>query len=221
MSIFDRIQRIARANLNFLLSRAEDPERMLEEKIRELEGAINEGKEAAAMYGATFRKMEREQERLRQEQGQWQSRAQEAMKAGDDGLARKLLGEKIKSGERLRVLEPGVSQGRATYEQLREGLKTLGEQLTAARLKEQELKGRKAAAQAQKVFGRQVDKVAAAGGMGGEFERFEDQVMHEEAVVEIESEIRGDELGDNLDLEKRSRELQVEAEFQALKATME
>lgn len=220
MSIFDRIQRIARANLNFLLSRAENPELMLEEKVRELEGAITEGKEAAAMYGATYRKMEREQERLRQEQSQWQQRAQDALAAGDENLARKCLGEKIKLHDRLRTLEPGVTQGRATFEQLRAGLKTLSEQVIAAQLKQQELKTRKAAAQAQQAFGHQVDKATAAARPGGEFERFEDKVMHQEAVVEIETQIREDTLGDDVDLEKRSRELQVDAELRALKASL-
>jgi phage shock protein A len=60
MSIFDRIRRIAGANINWLLDKVEVPEQELESKIKELQETIQEGRESAAAYGATFRRLEQE-----------------------------------------------------------------------------------------------------------------------------------------------------------------
>lgn len=216
MGILERIQRIAKANINFFLDKVEDPEQMLEEKIRELEGAIDEGKASAAMYGSTFKKMKREQESLQAKSAELTEQAEAAINAGDEAQARRCLQEKVKVSERIKNIQPGVEQGEQTYNQLRESLAELSDQLTAAKAKLEELRARQRAAQAQQQFGRQVDKVTAAA-EGPDFQKFEDQVMQTEAVVEIEEEIRTDTLGDEVDLEKRARELQVEAELRDMK----
>ncbi len=216
MSIFERIQRIAKANVNWLLDRVEPPEQELESRIRELEQALREGRECAATYGATFRRMEREQEQLRLQQAQWQQRAQQAVAGGDDDTARRALGEKVRLGERVANLTPGIEQGRRTYDQLRDNLAKLQDQLRGAKLKLEELRSRRRTAEAQKAFGQHLDGALGAAD-GAAFERLEDTVLQTEAEVEVADEIRGTALLD-ADLEQRSRDLQVDAELRALKA---
>ena len=84
MSIFDRVRRIAKANIDWLLDKAEPAEQELEAKIKELAAAILEGRESAATYGATFKRMERELEQLQEQQVSLQSQAQSALQAGDE-----------------------------------------------------------------------------------------------------------------------------------------
>lgn len=216
MSIFERIQRIAKANINLWLNRIEPPEQELEAKIRELEEAIADGRGCAASYGATFRRLERQADELRQQRGQWQARAEDAILAADDATAHRALTERVRVSERLAGLEPGIEQGRRTYEQLRDNLVKLQDQLRNAKVKLAELRSRKQAAAAHRAFHEQLDRTSARGGEPAAFERLEDEVVQAEAHVEVQDEMCAGSLAD-ADLEHRARELQVEAEMRALK----
>lgn len=216
MSIFERIQRIARANINWLLDKAESPAQELEAKIQELEEAINEGREAGAVYGATFRRMERQAAAMKAESADWQAKAERAVAAGDDELARRSLSERVRLAERVARLEPGIEQGKKTYAQLRDNLVKLQDQLKSAKLKLAELRGRQRAAEAQKAFGKHLDRTVSATGEAVAFERMEDNVLQTEAEAETMAEIRGESMSD-LDLEQRAREMQVDAELRAMK----
>jgi len=215
MAIFERIQRIIKANTNWLLDKIEPPQQELESKIRELESAIEEGRECAASYGATFRRMEKQADALAAEQVQWQAKAETAVAGGDDDVAREALSEKVRLGERIAALAPGVDQGKQTYEQLRDNLVHLADQLQAAKTKLAELKARQRAADAHKAFGKQLGNLQDVA-EGDAFERMEDKVLQTEAEVEIQEDIRGQSMS-AAELEQRSRELQVDAELRAMK----
>ncbi len=216
MSILERIQRIARANLNWLLDRADPPEQQLAEHIAELQSALAEGRQCAANYGATVKRMTRQADELGQRIAALQARAEAALAAGDEPAARAALGEKLQSSERLAGLEPGLAQGRANYEQLKDNLAALGDQLSAARLRLEELRARQRAAEAHRAFAQRLDGAGAPGADADAFDRLEDGVLQAEAEVEAREEIRAASMGE-ADLDARSRQWQVEAELAALK----
>jgi len=219
MSVLDRIRRITKANINWFLDKVEVPEQELESKIKELQETIQEGRESAAAYGATFRRLEHEQEQLELRQRDLVKQASIGLKAGDEAAARSALAEKVRLSERAAQIRPGVENGRKTFETLRDNLIRLQEQLKVARLKLEDLKARKRTAEAQKAFDQHLGRAVEAGGGVG-FDRLEDEVLQVEAEVEIRQEMRGDGLSD-IELAQRSRELQVEAEIQALKDDLE
>ncbi|MHC4636565.1 MAG: PspA/IM30 family protein [Planctomycetota bacterium] len=220
MSILDRIRRIAKANVNWLLDKVEVAEQELESKIKELEEAIQEGRESAASYGATFKRLEQEMNQLQQQQTKLTEDAGQALKSDDEDTARKLLTEKVKLAERIAQITPGVEQGKKTFEMLRDNIIKLQDQLKVAKVKLQDLKSRKMAAEAQKVFDQHLNKTMAVGSNGVAFDRLEDEVLQAEAEVQIRQEIRGDSLSD-LELAERARDLQIEAELQSLKEQFE
>jgi len=220
MSVFDRIRRIAKANIDWILDKVEVPEQELESKIKELEETIQEGRESAAAYGATFRRLEHEYEQLKQQEQELTKRAQQAIKVGDEAAARAALTEKVNLSERATQIQPGIENGRKTFEMLRDNLVRLQEQLKAAKLKLADLRARKRTAEAQKAFDEHLGKVVGVSADGPAFDRLEDEVLQTEAEVEIRQEMRGDSLSD-IELAQRSRELQVEAELQAMKDQLE
>jgi len=220
MSVFDRVRRIAKANINWLLDMVEPAENELENKIKELQETIHQGRESAASYGATFKRLENELEALKAEQTQCVQKAQVAMKAGDETAARTALTEKVKLGERIAQMAPGVEKGRKSYEMLRANIIKLQDQLKAAKLKHADLIARKRAADAQKAFDEKFDKVASLSTDGVSFDRLEDDVLQSEAQVQINSEIRGDSLS-IVELAEHSRQMQVDAELEALRAELE
>lgn len=220
MSIFERVQRIAKANINWLLDKAEPAEQELAAKMKEIEEAILEGRESAATYGATFRRLETQMEQLTAQQADLTKQAENALKAGDEAAARKALGEKVKLAERIAQMKPGLDRGKGTYQMLRDNLVKLQGQLKAAKLKFEDLKARKRTAEAQKAFDKHFNRAVGMDPDGASFDRLEDDVLQSEAEVEINQELRGDSLTD-IELAQKAREMQVEAELQELKEKLE
>lgn len=220
MSIFDRIQRIAKANINWLLDKAEPAEQELAAKMKEIEEAILEGRESAATYGATFRRLETQMGQLTEQQADLTKQAENALKMGDEAAARKALSEKVQLAERIAQMKPGLDRGKVTYQMLRDNLVKLQEQLKAAKLKFEDLKARKRTADAQKTFDKHMNRAVGMDPEGASFDRLEDDVLQSEAHVEINQELRGDSLSD-IELAQKARDMQVEAELVELKGKLE
>ncbi len=216
MSILDRVRRLTRANVNDILDRFDKPETGLKQKIRELENTISEAKESAAGFAASLRKLEKDHEHGKRMRAEWQHKAETAIKGGNEALARRALDERVKADERIKTLEPTIEKSRKTYEQLRNNLGTLTDQLQSTRMRLSELKSRKQAANAHKAFGQQMDRSAKVGVAESDFDKFEDEVVQTEVEADIEAEIRGD-LNDVTSHDKYSHDLEVESELKALK----
>ena len=220
MSIIDRIRRITKANVNWLLDQAEPAEQELESKIAELEETLLEGRESAASYGATYKRLENEMAQLHGQQGGCMQTAEAALKVGDEDAARTALQQKVQLAERIVQMTPGVEKGRKTFELLRANLVKLQQQLKDAKLKLQELRTRKRLAEAQKAFDGHLQTATGASPDGVAFDRLEDAVNQAEAEVEIRGEMQAGTLNE-FELAQKSRDLQVEAEMQALKEKLE
>ena len=214
MAIFERISRIIKANINHMLDIVEPAENELESKIKELQEVIQEGRESAAMYGATYKRLETELTEHKNKRDSLANEAKNAIIAGDESHARKILAEKVKYDEKIAKLEPSVDKGKKSFQNLSDNIIKLQDQLRETKIKLRNLQARKDLADAQNAF----DKKLGASGVnssGDGFERLEDEVLTSEAEVEIRQQMRGLDLSD-LEIEERSRELQVEAELQEL-----
>ena len=220
MSIFDRIRRITKANVNWLLDQVEPAEQELEAKITELEETLLEGRESAASYGATYKRLENEMVQLQQQQDECFQKAETALKVGDDDAARAALQQKVQLAERIAQMTPGVEKGRKTFEMLRANLMKLQQQLKDAKLKLQDLRTRQRIADAQKAFDGHLQKATGTSPDGVAFDRLEDQVVQTEAEIEIRGEMQAGTLNE-YELAQKSRDLQVEAELQALKEKLD
>ena len=216
MSIFDRIRRITKSNINRLLDMAEPAEKELEARIKELEETLLEGRESAASYGATFKRLENEMTQLLQQQTDCAQKAETALKAGDEDAARAALQRKVQLSERIAQMTPGVEKGRRTFEMLRDNLIKLQQQLKDAKLKLQDLRTRQRIANAQKQFDEHLQKATSTSPDGVAFDRLEDKVVQTEAEVEIRSQMQAGDFNE-YELAQKSRDLQVEAELQAMK----
>ena len=166
--------------------------------------------------GATFKRLAHEVEQLQAQEAEFTKRAETALKAGDEAAARAALTEKVRLTERITQMTPGVEKGRKTYEMLRDNIIKLQTQLKQVKFKLQDLKARKLTADAQVAFDKHLDTATSLNPDGAAFDRLEEQVMQSEAQVEINQELRSDMLTD-IELAQRSRELQIDAELQAMK----
>ena len=101
MGTFSRIRYVIAANVNALLEKAEDPEKLLRALIREMEDAGEDARLAAADLLAEQQHLERVAKRLDKEHAEWQERAEKAVEAGRDDLARAAIKARTESKERL------------------------------------------------------------------------------------------------------------------------
>ena len=221
MSILDRIRRIAEANINSLLDRADTPEMELEAKIKELEEAITEAKEALAGFSVVHKRSNREREQLEAQSCEWQKKAEHALKEKDENSARRAVSERIKVDDRLGRLRPQIAKNEATYGELKGNLVLLHDRLKAARNRLSELRARQRAAEAQKKFEEKLDKIDATATNDAAFEKFEDVVFQTESEVEVSREIRGEISALEMEVEQEEHDAKVDAELAALRKGME
>jgi phage shock protein A len=217
MSIIERIRRIARANIQNLLDKADTPEMALQEKIEELENTISEAKEALVGYAVSRKRLEMERDHSRKAVSEWMYKAEAELKSGRESAARNALTLRIGAQERADRLDRMIEQSLKTYEELKENLVLLNDHLRAARLSLSELQTRKKAAQAQKAFGGKLDKALTLSGGDINFSSFEEEVLQTEMEVEIDREVRSDMAGIDREIEQKTIDSIVDSELETLK----
>jgi phage shock protein A len=217
MSIIERIRRIAKANIHSLLDKADTPEMVMREKIEELEDAIGEAKQALAGYAVSRKRLEMERDQSERAVVEWAHKAEVELKRDKESAARNALTLRIRSQERVERLGKMIDESRKTFEELKENLVILNDQLHAAKLNMSELQIRKRAADAQKAFGGKLDKAMSVSSGDINFTSFEDEVLQTEMEVEIDREVRGDMAAIDQEIEQKAFESIVNSEMIMLK----
>lgn len=216
---FARISDILKSNINEMLDRAEEPDKMIRQMVRDMEEAVGKATASVGTAVANHKRLERQLNEKRAQVDMWQRKAERAVEAGKDDLARRALERKAVFAKAAADLAPAVEESRQTAEQLREQLRELKAKLEEARARQGTLIARHQAAQARKRLAQSIS------GLGQDafssFERFEQKVAESEAEADAHVEVSG-EMGD---LEKEIRQMDAERnvddELQALKAKHE
>jgi phage shock protein A len=216
MAILERIRRIAAGNITQWLNQVETPEEEVAAKIQELEGASVEAKNALAGFAVTYKRLEKQVDELKASIADLQERAEAALTAGDESSARRLMEEKVKLQERAANLDPVLESRRETYNELKDNLVEIHDQLSQARARMMDLRARRRAAEAESAMGRQLDTLRTPDDAA--FERLEEAVLESESRVEIDREIRGEFRGEDPGRVRRS--VKVDSELEALKRKM-
>ncbi|MGH7104666.1 MAG: PspA/IM30 family protein, partial [Acetobacteraceae bacterium] len=110
MGIFSRLTDIVNSNLNALLDRAEDPEKIIRLIIQEMEDTLVEVRSAAVRSIAEKKGLDRKAAELRAQEDDWQRKAELAVTKGRDDLAKAALHAKARAGQSLKALEQQLAQ---------------------------------------------------------------------------------------------------------------
>jgi phage shock protein A len=136
MGIFTRFRDIVSSNINAILDKAEDPEKLIRLMIREMEDTLVEIKAACAGTMASSKKVRRQLDTLRDRIQYWEQKAELAVKKGKDHLAREALVEKRRYVDRRKGLENELDEHDLLIEQYQNNIRQLEDKLKAARDKQ-------------------------------------------------------------------------------------
>jgi phage shock protein A len=188
-SIFKRINDIISANINDLIDRVEDPERMIKQIIREMEESINRAKEGVIDAIASEKRLQKDLEHHRRQSAEWLHKAEEALNAEQDDLARMALTRKKEHDNILKALEPSWESAKATSEHLKAQLHALEAKLEEARRKRSSLVARQRAAEARQYMDSTLSHFQDGLNAHANFARMEDRVTEIEARAEATAEV--------------------------------
>lgn len=217
MGLFDRISRVVKANLNDMVSKAEDPEKMLEQSLMEMQEDLVQLRQSVAQAIAAQKRTEQQYNQSQNEANKWQRNAQLALQKGDENLARQALERKKTYAETANSLRASLDQQTSQIDTLKKSLIGLESKISEAKTKKDMLKARISAAKAQEQLQTTVGRIGTGSAMAA-FERMEEKVMLQEARAQSVSELATDNLeGQFAALEAGS---DVDDELAALKAQM-
>ncbi|MEV5977915.1 PspA/IM30 family protein [Streptomyces sp. NPDC052114] len=232
-TILGRVAQLAKANINALLDQAEDPQKMLDQLIRDYTDNIKEAEEAVATTIGNLRMLEQDHKDDQDTAAEWGAKALAASRKGDelradgnateadtfDRLAKVALGRQLQAEKEAKEAEPTIAAQTEIVDKLRSGLERMQVKLVELRSRRDQLVARAKTAQAQN---RMMDAAASIDVLDptSELSRFEEKVRREEARALGRQELAASSLDAQFEeLDGLGDAAEVEARLAALKAT--
>ena len=217
MGIMDRLSRLVRANINDLLDRAENPELMLDQILRDMEVNIQQARGQVASMIAQEKELQADLSEVRDLSGEWQAKATRAVEAGKDDLAREALRRKKDNDDSASLYEQQLAAQAQTLDRMKSQLAALESKYQSTMSQRDSLIARHRRAKAtQKV----ADSIStfSPNDPSAELERIERKIRGTEARAEATIQLQ------DQSLESQFAELDydsdVESELEALKASL-
>jgi phage shock protein A len=217
MGLFDRLSRVVRANLNDMVSKAEDPEKILEQAVSDMQEDLVQLRQAVARAIAEQRQTEQKYSREQSEASKWEQRAKLALSKGDETLAREALKRKKDLTETATILKNQLDQQTVQVDSLRKNLIALESKISEAKTKKNMLVARSKAAKANEELQKTLGGIDTTGSLSA-FERMEEKVMQLEAKSQAYGELGG--MGIEQEFAKLEAGSDVDDELAMLKAEM-
>lgn len=224
MGIFSRLNTVIKSNLNALVDKAEDPEKLIGQTIVDMRAEMKKAKREMVSTLGTAKRLDKEADELEAEAADWERKAVLALKAGDEDLAREALRHKAKATRRAQDVRARASQAAASVEQMKDTLEKLEKKV-------EDLEARKQSLASSVRRARESPGTGAGGRFGSstfdELERMAGRIDELDAEVEAQSVLDEDGLS-RAELEARFARLErtsgdagVEDELAALKSKLD
>ncbi len=217
MGLFDRIGRVFRSNVNAAVSAAEDPEKILEQTVVDMQEDLVKLRQAVAGAIASQKRIEQQYNQAQVQSEEWYRRAQLALQKGDENLAREALTRKQTFSETATSLKQQLDQSSGQVSKMRQGMTDLESKIAKYKTEKDMLKARAKAAKATEQLTQAMGQIDTTSAVGA-FDRMKEKVQEMEARSEAIAELAGDSLENQFaQLESGS---DVTLELEAMKAQM-
>lgn len=217
MGILDRVSQLVRANVNDMLDRAEDPEKMINQILRDMQDNIGEARKAVAAMIAQEKELEIDLAQTTKLSSEWQSKAERAVTAGKDDLAREALRRKRDNDENAAVYQQQLTVQEQAVEKLKSQLTALESKYQSTLSQRDSLVARQRRAEAQKKVTSSLTTFSPLD-PSGDLDRMERKIRQNEAQAAAQIEMHDDSL--DAQFKELDYDQGVEDELEALKASL-
>jgi phage shock protein A len=224
MGIFDRLATLLKSNINDLINRAEDPEKMLTQIVADMRDQLTKAKQQVAAAIADEKRLHDQAEAEMKQAADWEKRAMLAVQEGRDDLAKQALVRQQEHTSHGQQLQQTWEAHRTETEKLKNSLRDLNDKIEEAKRKKNLLLARQRRAEAQKRIAQTMGSMDEKSAFEA-FNRMEERIDQNErtlkASVEINEEFSGDRLASDFkQLEKAAGGLSADQALLALKQKM-
>jgi phage shock protein A len=215
MALLERVSTLIRANLNDLIDKAEDPEKMIKQVILDMQNQLLQVKTQVAVAIADLHVLEKKQKETADKHAEWTRKAELAIDKGQEELARAALERALSYKQMDEGFAQQIADQKVQVEELKSALHKLGQKLTEAKTMSDMLiaQHRRARALSKASDARMA---VADGSSAAAFDRMQKKVQHSEAVSQAKSEMLADNTEEQLTaLDRSDRVDQMLAELKA------
>lgn len=214
MALLERVATLIRANLNELIDRAEDPEKMIKQVILDMQNQFMQVKTQVAIALADLHLLEKKQQENKAREDEWMRKAQLAVGKGDDSLARAGLDRAMSYKKLASSFIEQIEDQKSQVEVLKDALHALARKIQEAEVQADMLIAKH---RRTKSVGRAAEahQNASSHEKAGAFQRMSSKVMRAEAVTQAAVELSGEDIERRFD--QLEREQEIERMLQELK----
>ncbi len=198
MGIFSRLGTLIKSNINDLITKAEDPEKMLSQVLLEMQQQLVDAKKAVAVAIADEKKLQKQTVVEQDKAKEWERKAMVAVRGGDDGLARQALARKQEHENIAGQFQSQWVAQKQAVEKLKDALRLLNNKIEEAKRKKNILIARKKRAEAQQQIANTMQGLGDTSAFDT-FDRMAERIALMEAEAEAGAELAGELSGDNLE----------------------
>ena len=220
MGLFSRLGTLIRSNINELINKAEDPEKMLNQVLVDMKQQLIEAKKQVAVAIADEKRIKKQWEQEAAKSSEWEKKAMLAIRAGDDVLASAALARKADHDEVSGQLKEQWEAQNTSVENLKGALRGLDNKIEEAKRKRNLLVSRQKRAEAQRTINETLSSINSTSAFDT-FDRMSDRVTQLEAEAEATAEIGGALAESSLESQFKALEASsVDDQLEALKRKM-
>jgi len=193
VGLLDRVSTLVRANLNDLLDRAEDPEKVIKQLLIDMNNQMIQVKTQVAAAIADEKRLQARYQEAQRTAEDWQRKAELAVDRGEDDLAKQALQRYNMYAQTAAGLQEQSQAQSAQVQMLKDGLRQLQSKIEEAEAKKELLIARSRSAKAQEQMHRTLGSIQSVGGLS-QFERMERRVEEQEARAQAYTDLSVDTL---------------------------
>jgi phage shock protein A len=197
MGIFSRLAQLIKSNLNDLISKSEDPEKMLNQVVLDMSNQLTEAKKQVAASIADEKRLAKQFEQEAANSAEWERRAMMALRAGNEELAKEALARKKEHDALAATYKDQWGKQKAAVDHLKHALRLLNDKIEEAKRKKNVLIARKKRAEAQKAIQDTMSGLRDQSAFET-FDRMAGKIDQMEAEAEAEGEMQEEYTGDTL-----------------------
>ncbi|MDE5792086.1 MAG: PspA/IM30 family protein [Oscillospiraceae bacterium] len=220
MGIFSRMSDIFKSNVNELIDRAENPEKMVKQIILDMQKELTKSVQALGKAVASERIAEKQFNESVRKSADWEAKAKAALATGNIDLAKRALAQKVKADEEVATYKEMYETISNQTEAIRTQVETLKAKLAEAKSRQAMLIARSQMAETKKNLAKSISSVDTASSYE-KFNRMEEKIMQKEAEADAFAEMAGVAVSKESELfEQLQTDAKVDTELQRLMAEM-